>query len=134
MKVLLVEDRKADIRLIEEAMQELQQPCELIAVQHGHDALAYLRQCDTSKLPRLILLDLNLPSMPGSEVLAEIKKHPQWRYVPVVMLSTSAAQKDIDHCYSLQADGYLVKPFGFEQLVAMLDGTLGYWSRTVGLS
>ena len=123
ISVLLVEDDPGDVVLIREAFEHNKVHNALNVVSDGVDALAFLRNegahADAPR-PDLILLDLNLPRMDGREVLAEIKGDAQLRTIPVVVLTTSAAEEDIVRSYDLHANAYVTKPVDFERFIEVV--------------
>ncbi|MBR8832205.1 MAG: Response regulator rcp1 [Chroococcopsis gigantea SAG 12.99] len=134
--ILLVEDSKADIRLVQEVLKTSAVPHELIIVRNGMDAMDYLRQEGefTSALrPNLILLDLNLPRKDGREVLAEIKSDPNLKRIPVVVLTTSHNEEDIYHSYELHVNCYIRKSRNLNDLFRIVKGIEVFWLETVTL-
>ena len=101
-------------------------------VNNGEQLLDYLRRADAS-LPALILLDLNMPRIDGREALREIKADPHLRHIPIVALTTSRAEEDIQRAYDLGVNSYIIKPAGYPELVAMLQMLSDYWFTTVKL-
>lgn len=134
--IFLVEDNKADIRLIQEALKDSQLPHEVVIVRNGVDAMAFLRQegeyADAPR-PDLILLDLNLPRKDGREVLAEIKADPSLKRIPVVVLTTSHNEEDIHHSYNLHVNCYITKSRNLSQLFTIVRGIEEFWLKTVTL-
>jgi CheY-like chemotaxis protein len=123
IEVLLVEDDPGDVLMTREAFEEHKVRNRLTVVNDGVDALAYLRGEGPYKdaaRPDLILLDLNLPKVDGREVLAEIKNDENLRRIPVVVLTTSAADEDILRSYQLHANAYVTKPVDFERFIAVV--------------
>jgi CheY-like chemotaxis protein len=123
IEVLLVEDDPGDVLMTREAFEEHKVGNRLNVVSDGVDALAYLRKEEpfqSAVRPDLILLDLNLPRRDGREVLAEIKNDASLRQIPVVVLTTSAADEDILRSYQLHANAYVTKPVDFERFVAVV--------------
>jgi chemotaxis family two-component system response regulator Rcp1 len=121
--IFLVEDNKADVRLIQEALKTSSLPHQVVTVRDGVEAMAYLRQereYANSPRPDLILLDLNLPRKDGREVLAEIKSDPQLKRIPIVILTTSKHQDDIFHSYDLHANCYITKSRNLNQLFQII--------------
>lgn len=120
LKILLVEDNEGDVRLVQEALRDGEQlQPELSVVGNGTEALAFLRRegpYGEAPRPDLVLLDLNLPGKDGREVLAEVKKDPELRHMPIIVLTSSRAHEDILASQKLHVDGYVPKPFVFEQL------------------
>jgi PAS domain S-box-containing protein len=113
LRVLLAEDNEGDVRLIERALRQVAPGCEVFSVDNGVKALAFLRQgpeYPDAARPDLVLLDLKLPRKTGLEVLAELKREPSLRRIPVIVLSSSRADHDIARAYELQATAYVAKP------------------------
>ncbi|MBO1070219.1 MAG: response regulator [Dolichospermum sp. DEX189] len=134
--IFLVEDNKADIRLIQEALKTSLLPHQVITVRDGVEAMNYLHQegeYANAPRPDLILLDLNLPKKDGREVLAEIKSDPQLKRIPVVILTTSKNQDDIFHSYDLHANCYITKPRNLSQLFQIIQSIEKFWFSTVTL-
>lgn len=134
--IFLVEDNKADIRLIQEALKDSSIFYEVMNVRNGVDAMAFLRQEGEYKnapRPDLILLDLNLPRKDGREVLAEIKTDPSLKRIPVVVLTTSHNQEDISHSYDLHVNCYITKSRNLSQLFTIVRGIEEFWLKTVTL-
>lgn len=131
LTVLLVEDDPGDVLIAQEAMAAGQLETTLEVVTDGVEAIAYLRQENgykDARRPDLILLDLNLPRMSGHEVLAEVKKDPQLRRIPVVVLTTSQAHEDIAKSYDLHASVHVSKPVDFDEftgVVRQIDNFFG---------
>ena len=123
--ILGVDDDLADCALLRAAFKDAQLPYALKLLQSGQALLDELRaQQSQGSLPRLILLDLNMPAMDGRQVLQHLQAEPALAGVPVVMLSTSEAEVDIEACLALGALSYLVKPFDYDNFVRLLR-TLG---------
>ena len=136
VRILLVEDNLGDVRLTIEALKEAKLLTSLVIVSDGVEALAYLnRQGGYRSAPRpdLILLDLNLPKKDGREVLAEIKSDPALKRIPVVVLTTSAAEADIVKCYDLQTNCYITKPVDLEQFLIVIKSLEEFWLTIVKL-
>lgn len=131
MNIFLIEDNAGDVLLAREAMRELNLPCHLEVVQDGEGAICRLSEMmeEAHLAPDMVLLDLNLPGLPGLEVLSFIKNHEPWDHVPVVVFSTSDAAKDIASCYQRQANCFLTKPIGFDELVYMFRQVFTFWHR-----
>ncbi len=134
--IFLVEDNKADIRLIEEALKNSSIFYELVTVRNGVDAMAYLRRegeyADALR-PDLIVLDLNLPKKDGREVLEEIKSDNQLKRIPVIILTTSSNEDDIHQSYDLNANCYITKSRNLSQLFAIVKRIEEFWLSTVTL-
>lgn len=136
IEILMVDDNRGDIDLAIEALHESKVTNKLHGVETGMEALAFLRQAaGYSEAPRpdLILLDLNLPEMDGREVLAEIKADPKLQAIPVVILTTSAAEQDILRAYQFKANAYITKPVDLEQFIAIVRQIENFWFTIVQL-
>lgn len=122
IKVLLVEDDEGDVVLTREAFGEYLHN-KLDVVHDGNQALAYLRGEGSyrgTRRPDLVLLDLNLPGRDGREVLSEIKSDPALAHVPVVVLTTSAAEEDVLRSYQLHANAFVTKPVDLDGFIAAI--------------
>lgn len=128
--LLLVEDNPADARLVREALAERREPTCLHWVPDGQQALDRLR-CPTSQRPDLVLLDLNLPGLNGLEVLSAIKSDPDLRSLPVVVLTSSAAPRDLAAAYAAHANSFVLKPSGFSAFVEVIDKICTYWGANL---
>ena len=134
--ILLVEDNKGDIRLIQEALKNSSIPHQVITVRNGIDAMAYLRQegdYAQAMRPDLILLDLNLPKKDGREVIAEVKADPQLKLIPVIVLTTSSNEEDVYHSYNLHVNCYIKKSRNLSQLFTIVKQIEEFWLSTVTL-
>ncbi len=136
VEILLVEDNPGDVRLMKEALEELRIRNHLHLAGDGVQALSFLRKKGThSAAPRpdLILLDLNLPKKDGREVLAEIKEDPRLCSIPVVVLTTSQSEQDVQRSYQLHANCYIAKPVGLENFIRVVQSIERFWLDTVRL-
>ncbi len=134
--IFLIEDNKADIRLIQEALKTSSVPHEVLTVRNGMDAMSFLRQegeYANAPRPDLIVLDLNLPRKDGREVLAEIKADPNLQRIPVVVLTTSRNEEDIFHSYNLHVNCYITKSRNLKELFKIVKGIEEFWLATVTL-
>ena len=134
--ILLVEDNKADVRLVEEALKNSSLTYEMAMVRDGVAAMAYLHQSGeyaTASRPDLIILDLNLPKKDGREVLAEIKTNPQFKRIPVIILTTSKNEDDIQQSYDLNANCFITKSRNLSQLFTIVRRIEEFWLTTVTL-
>lgn len=128
--VLLVEDNPGDVELFRLAFEESGLPGELHVVHDGAEALTFLRnEGGTGNLPPIdiIVLDLNLPKVHGTEVLAEIRTDPSLQRTPVLILSTSGSDDDINKAYDLGANAYITKPMEFDDTLALIDALNSFW-------
>jgi CheY-like chemotaxis protein len=133
--ILMAEDDADDRLLAKDALVECGVTDDLQFVENGEELLDYLQrrgkfsQC-TKPYPGLILLDLNMPRKDGRDALREIKSNPQLRRIPVVVLTTSNAEVDIDRAYELGANSFICKPVTFDSLVNIMRAIAQYWFST----
>ena len=128
--ILLVEDNPADVRLTQEVLRETNLDFEMQLARDGEQAMALLRKqppFESAKTPDLVLLDLNLPRKDGREVLAEVKADPDLRRIPVLVLSTSKAERDVLTCYELHANCYLTKPVDLDEFSELVKTLQSFW-------
>lgn len=132
--VLVVEDNPADTRLIEEAFKTVTCRVTLSTAMDGELAIKRLHQAgDGRGIIDLVLLDLNLPKKDGKEVLREIKRHPKLARIPVIVLSSSDAQRDIEAVYALNANCYLTKPRDLDEFFGLVTLIEKFWLERVKL-
>ncbi|WP_309573253.1 response regulator [Deinococcus sp.] len=129
IEILLVEDSEADILLTQEAFAEAGVYNRLQIARDGVEALELLR-VPGSVRPDVILLDINMPRMNGLEMLSEVKCDPHLMTIPVIMLTTSAAEEDILRSYQANAASYVIKPVEFERFYAAIQA-LGQYMLSV---
>ncbi len=123
-EILLVEDNPDDVELTIDAFRESGSPHRLHIVENGLDALAFLRRegdHGAAPTPDLVLLDLNLPKRSGYEVLAEIRQDPALADIAVVVLTSSAADSDVQRSVELRATGYLTKPLDLDDYLRVVS-------------
>lgn len=129
--VLMVDDDPGDAGLVRVAFADSPVVCRLDHAPDGVEALRRLRSAflerDGAARPDLILLDINMPRKSGHEVLAELKADVDLRGIPVVMLTTSDAERDISAAYRAGAAGYVTKPVDIDALFASIRGIVDYW-------
>jgi len=136
VEILLVEDNLGDVVLTKEALKEGKIRNNLSVARDGIEAMEFLRRQGAyagAPRPDLILLDLNMPRMNGAEVLAEVKADPDLKTIPVVMLTTSAADQDIINAYELNANCYVTKPVDFDQFMKVVQTIDQFWLTIVKL-
>lgn len=136
IEILLVEDNPGDVRLTKEALKEGKVANIINVAVDGMDAMAFLKRAGNyanAPRPDLILLDLNLPKKNGREVLAEIKMDPDLKSIPVVILTTSQAEKDIIATYKLHPNCYITKPVDFDQFINVVKSIENFWFTVVKL-
>ncbi len=136
IEILLVEDSPSDTDLTIEALAAAKVCNRLNVVEDGVQAMEYLRRegaYGQAVRPDLILLDLNLPRKDGRQVLAEIRADEKLKMLPVVILTTSQAEKDILQAYALNANCYVTKPVDFKQFLHIVEAIEGFWLSIVTL-
>ncbi len=129
--ILLVEDDLADQKLIKISLRNEKIANDLYTVQTGEEGMDFLyhrgNYSDGTPQPDLVLLDLNMPGMGGKEFLRRIKEDERLKQIPVVILTTSEAEKDIIDSYKLQASGYVHKPVTLEEFKEAMKKLKEYW-------
>ncbi|MCA9705831.1 MAG: response regulator [Myxococcales bacterium] len=136
IEILLVEDNPAEIDLARETLELAKIRNNLHVAMDGVEALRFLRrEGDYASKPRpdLVLLDLNLPRKDGREVLEEIKQDPELRSIPVVVLTSSSAERDVVKTYSLGANCYITKPVDLTQFADVVKSIEDFWFVVVKL-
>jgi CheY-like chemotaxis protein len=133
VEILLVEDSEADAELTIRALRKHKLSNNVIWVKDGAQALEFIF-CSGAYAgrgnghPKLILLDIKMPKLDGIEVLRRLKAEQDTRRIPVVMLSSSAENRDLDECYRLGANSYLVKPVDFAAFTEVVSHAGLYWT------
>ena len=131
--ILLAEDDDNDVFFLERAFKQAQIANPLFRAKDGEDAVAYLRgdgaytDRDRYPLPHLVLLDLKMPRKNGFEVIQWVRQQPGLKRLPLVVLTSSKEDPDINRAYEMGANTYLVKPVKFEGLVEMMKALNLYW-------
>jgi CheY-like chemotaxis protein len=136
IEILLVEDSPSDADLTIETLSDSKILNNLHVVEDGIEALSFLRregQYFKAPRPDLILLDLNLPRKDGREVLSEIKADSELSSIPVVVLTTSAAEEDVVRSYQLHANCYVTKPVGLDEFISIVKLIETFWLAAVKL-
>jgi two-component system, chemotaxis family, response regulator Rcp1 len=136
INILLVEDNEGDILLTTEALEEIKLINKIDVVKNGRDALEFLYKrgnFTTATTPDLIILDINLPLKSGHEVLQIIKNDDVLKQIPVIMLTTSSAEKDITTAYKFHANCYITKPVEVNQFLSAVLGIQNFWINIVAL-
>lgn len=136
IRILLVEDNAGDVRLTQEAFKDAKVHLDLYIASDGVEAMDFLHRRGPhaeSPRPDLILLDLNLPRKDGREVLMEIKTDPWLKTIPVVVLTTSGSEEDIERSYELYANCYISKPVDMEGFLSVVRNIDDFWLSAVKL-
>ena len=137
--ILMADDDEEDRMLAQDALEEARVGNDLHFVVDGEDLMDYLYRRDRYQhlkdvaLPGLILLDLNMPRKDGREALMEIKAHPKFKRIPIVVLTTSHAERDILKTYDLGVNSFISKPVTFDGLVSVMRSLADYWFNIVSL-
>jgi chemotaxis family two-component system response regulator Rcp1 len=136
IQILLVEDNPGDVRLTAETLRAGKVNNELHVAKDGEVAMAFLRREEPhadAPRPDLVILDLNLPRKDGIEVLTEIKQDESLHVIPIVILTTSAAERDVLQSYELKANAYVTKPIGVHDFIAAVTSIEDFWLNIVRL-
>ena len=134
--ILLIEDNPGDVRLTLEALRDGKISNQVSVAHDGEEALDFLRQRgdhSEAERPDLVLLDLNLPKKDGREVLEEVKTDPELHRIPVIVLTTSSADRDILLSYDLHANCYIKKPIEYDEFMDAIRGLENFWTKIVRL-
>lgn len=130
-RMLLVEDDPNDIELIQLALENYNFANEIDIVEDGEQALEYLFGTGEDRikrqLPRVIILDLKLPKINGIQVLEAIRRDPTTKKIAVVVMTSSAEDRDLEACYNLGVNSYIIKPFDFQQFTEIAQQVGLYW-------
>lgn len=134
--LLLIEDQASDAELALRALRELNLANRVRLVENGVEALDFVfgrndyAARDVSDVPALILLDLKLPKVSGHEVLRALKSDERTKHIPVIVLSSSKEDSDVDQCYDLGVNSYVVKPVDFDRFTETVQCIGRYWLET----
>ena len=134
--ILLVDDNEGDIYLTKEALVDARFINKISIAYDGVEAISFLKGClqgGPQAMPDLILLDINLPKMDGTEVLSIIKNDPDLKRIPVIMLTTSSAEKDILASYDNYANCYITKPVDLSRFMDVVKTIENFWISIVKL-
>ncbi|SDR42759.1 response regulator [Natronobacterium texcoconense] len=135
-EVLLVEDNPGDVRLIEDAFEMVSEDTELRTATDSYEALHLLHRGvtdDSTSLPDLALVDLNLPGKDGCELLESIRDDPHIECLPVIILTSSESRTDITRCYEAGANAYITKPSDPDEYVRLAEMIEQFWYQNVQL-
>jgi len=134
--ILIAEDDADDRFLLQSAFEENGYKDRLCFVENGIELMEYLRKptedCG-AKLPRFVLLDLNMPKKDGREVLKEIKQDEVLKHIPVIIFSTTNNEQEMKRCYELGANSYITKPNSFDNLIKTVAALRSYWINTTSI-
>ncbi|WP_047244935.1 response regulator [Maribacter thermophilus] len=125
MNILLIEDDSIEIMKLERTVSKLEVKHKITKAKNGEEALEYLKS--DSRLPDIILLDLNMPRMSGIEFLSILKTDEAFKYLPTIILTTSENRADLLECYKAGIAGYIIKPLKYEDYESKIKKVLSYW-------
>ena len=131
LEILLVEDNEGDVEMTRQVFRDPELG-NLSVANDGMEALDFLARRGghaDAPVPRLILLDLNMPRMDGRKFLEVAKQDPKLKTIPVVMLTSSKSPADIRDCYERHASCYVVKPFGGKEFADVIHQVVGFWGK-----
>jgi CheY-like chemotaxis protein len=137
--ILIAEDDADDRYLIQTAFSEIGFPGQIDFVENGIEVFSYLEDIYASNnneekaLPGFILLDLNMPKKDGREVLKELKQHPVFKKIPVIVFTTTKNEIEIRRCYELGANSYVIKPISFDALLKVVENIRSFWFQTASI-
>lgn len=133
--ILMLEDDQEDRYITESFFAERNYNIGLVFVTNGHEVMEYLELCRNTRrpLPSLILLDKNVPIGSGIEVLRELKSHRAYRGIPTVIISGTAFEHEVDECYQLGVNSYIVKPTTNDMTAEKIGTFVQYWFSIVEL-
>jgi CheY-like chemotaxis protein len=136
--ILVAEDDSDDRFLLQTAFREKGFNDKVEFVENGVELIEYLTRLQDDKTgegnyPYFILLDLNMPKKDGREALKEIKQHPVFKKIPIIVFTTTKNENEIRRCYELGANTYIVKPVSFEGLLKAVDSIRSYWSTSASI-
>ena len=136
--ILIAEDDADDRFLLQTVFEERGYTDRIEFVENGVELIDYLDEIHEKKsvnpaYPCFILLDLNMPKKDGREALKEIKQHPVFKKIPVIVFTTTKSENEIKRCYELGANTYVVKPVSFDALIKVVEDIRSYWFNTASI-
>lgn len=134
--ILLVEDNEGDVELTRIAFKKSGFECQLDVVNNGEEALEYLRKRGNyadAPTPDMVLLDLNMPRMGGRELMEIVKRDDMLKFIPIIVLTSSQAPKDVMDSYNSYANCYILKPSGLQAFIEFAKQLESFWSGLVQL-
>lgn len=136
VEILMADDSPSDLAIAQEAIKSSRFLSRPHTVTNGEEVMAFLRRegrHTKAPIPDLILLDLNMPRKGGLEVLSEIKAHPQWKLIPVIVLTASQAERDVAAAYGHHANCYIAKPVDFDRFIEVVQLIENFWFNVARL-
>ena len=135
LNILLIEDNEGDILLTKEAFEESKIANRIQTIKDGRAAIDYFESMtDQQQFPNLVLLDINLPKISGHDVLSFMRQSERFKAIPVVMLSTSSAEKDILQSYQNNVNCYITKPIDIDEFIKAIRKIEVFWSDYVAVT
>lgn len=133
--ILIVDDDEESHFILQMALSKNEIVNPIVFLKDGIQLMDYLKEMVNKKwdFPAFILLDLNMPRMDGKEVIRRMKSHPNFCCIPIIVLSVTNSEKEIQECYRLGANCYIVKPDSFDQMVSVSERFYRFWLTTVTL-
>ncbi len=125
--ILLIEDDLVDVMTVKRGFKELGVLNTLHVSQNGEEALIYLDNAKNS-LPCVILLDINMPKMNGHEFLQVLNQHTVFKNIPVIMLTSSKEQQDVDNSFDQGISGYILKPVNYKEFLSSIQVLSSFWT------
>ncbi len=126
-EIILVEDTPEDAELIQRSFKKLGANGHVKWFNNGKDSLEYIQATAKDNKPRILVLDYKMPGLSGKDVLERVRANEDTRPLPVIMFSSSNQIKDIEACYALGANSYVVKPSDFKEFDAIVSSMSSYW-------
>jgi chemotaxis family two-component system response regulator Rcp1 len=136
IEILIIDDNPGDVELTKAALRDARILNEVHVVYNGEEALRFLRRAGNyagAPRPDLIFLDLAMPKVDGFQVLAEMRADPELRQIPVVVMSSSSAEKDLARAYDAQISAYLIKPSDLDAYFSAIRAVKELWFNVVAL-
>jgi len=137
INILLIEDNSGDVWLTKEAFKESKKNITIHVAIDGVEGYNYLKKnppYENEPIPDLVLLDLNIPKWDGRQVLKKVKTDDDLKHIPIIVLTTSSAKKDVITCYNLHANCFITKPVDYEKFFNIIHHVEKFWLDTIMLS
>ncbi len=134
--ILFADDDPDDFYLFKSAMKKVIDEVEVVWASSGFDVLSCLqdkKSFKSNQLPNVIMLDLNMPGLDGKKILHKLKRDKAYLHIPVIIYTTSSSSLDIEECYRLGANSYVIKPGSLQEIVSTMNSVCRYWFETVQL-
>lgn len=133
-KILLVEDNISDQVMVQRALEDCKISCDLLIANHGLEAINMLSEWPSSEgLPDLILMDINMPVMDGMSAVKKIRENSKIKHIPIIMLSTSDAERDVVESYQIGVNAFLTKPISDQEFIKRIQEIENFWFQIVVL-